>query len=272
MISPNTAEVKRLFDFLEFRTFDERLAEALGPAGASCCRREERVRAGRRDHRQRVAGRRRPRRCRRARAGRARRRRATASRARRRCRASPSSPTPRRPRCSGSRPPTSPTRRSPRRSARRRFLGHDTKPLMRSLLRERRSTSAARARHRHRRLPARPGRGPLRARPRPRGLHARSPRRATTHGGRASSTSTARPAEPPTDRRRARRSPSRARRADPGQPRSDRAWPSCTARSRTRSSSCWPGWSTSASPSTVGELRDALEADSPPRCSGSASS
>ena len=34
VISPNQAEVKRLFDFLEFRTFEARLAEALGPAAA----------------------------------------------------------------------------------------------------------------------------------------------------------------------------------------------------------------------------------------------
>ncbi len=32
VIEPNMAEVQRLFDFLEFRTFTERLAEALGPA------------------------------------------------------------------------------------------------------------------------------------------------------------------------------------------------------------------------------------------------
>jgi len=31
-VQPNMAEVQRLFDFLEFRTFTERLAEALGPA------------------------------------------------------------------------------------------------------------------------------------------------------------------------------------------------------------------------------------------------
>ena len=34
-INPDSAEVKRLFDFLEFRTFEARLAEALGPAGAA---------------------------------------------------------------------------------------------------------------------------------------------------------------------------------------------------------------------------------------------
>ena len=34
VIQPNQAEVKRLFDFLEFRTFEARLAEALGPAAA----------------------------------------------------------------------------------------------------------------------------------------------------------------------------------------------------------------------------------------------
>ncbi len=33
-MQPNPAEVKRLFDFLEFRTFEERLAEALGPGAA----------------------------------------------------------------------------------------------------------------------------------------------------------------------------------------------------------------------------------------------
>ena len=32
VVQPNMAEVQRLFDFLEFRTFAERLAEALGPA------------------------------------------------------------------------------------------------------------------------------------------------------------------------------------------------------------------------------------------------
>ena len=42
VISPNTAEVKRLFDFLEFRTFEARLAEALGPAGAALPTAEER--------------------------------------------------------------------------------------------------------------------------------------------------------------------------------------------------------------------------------------
>ena len=31
-MEPNMAEVQRLFDFLEFRTFAERMAEALGPA------------------------------------------------------------------------------------------------------------------------------------------------------------------------------------------------------------------------------------------------
>jgi DNA polymerase-1 len=35
VIKPNQAEVKRLFDFLEFRTFEARLAEALGPAAAA---------------------------------------------------------------------------------------------------------------------------------------------------------------------------------------------------------------------------------------------
>jgi len=34
VITPNSDEVKRLFQFLEFRTFEERLAEALGPAAA----------------------------------------------------------------------------------------------------------------------------------------------------------------------------------------------------------------------------------------------
>ena len=34
VIRPNQAEVKKLFDFLEFRTFEARLAEALGPAAA----------------------------------------------------------------------------------------------------------------------------------------------------------------------------------------------------------------------------------------------
>jgi DNA polymerase I len=34
VIRPNQPEVKRLFDFLEFRTFEARLAEALGPAAA----------------------------------------------------------------------------------------------------------------------------------------------------------------------------------------------------------------------------------------------
>jgi DNA polymerase I len=34
VIRPDPAEVKRLFDFLEFRTFEARLAEALGPAAA----------------------------------------------------------------------------------------------------------------------------------------------------------------------------------------------------------------------------------------------
>ncbi len=34
VIRPNQTEVKRLFDFLEFRTFEARLAEALGPAAA----------------------------------------------------------------------------------------------------------------------------------------------------------------------------------------------------------------------------------------------
>ena len=33
-MDPNMAEVQRLFDFLEFRTFTERLVEALGPAAA----------------------------------------------------------------------------------------------------------------------------------------------------------------------------------------------------------------------------------------------
>ena len=33
-VQPDPAEVKRLFNFLEFRTFEERLAEALGPGGA----------------------------------------------------------------------------------------------------------------------------------------------------------------------------------------------------------------------------------------------
>ena len=32
VMKPNMAEVKKLFDFLEFRTFAERLADALGPA------------------------------------------------------------------------------------------------------------------------------------------------------------------------------------------------------------------------------------------------
>jgi DNA polymerase I len=35
VIRPNQTEVKRLFDFLEFRTFEARLAEALGPAAAA---------------------------------------------------------------------------------------------------------------------------------------------------------------------------------------------------------------------------------------------
>ena len=41
-IKPNPAEVKRLFDFLEFRTFEARLAEALGPAGAAIPSAEDR--------------------------------------------------------------------------------------------------------------------------------------------------------------------------------------------------------------------------------------
>ena len=34
VIRPNQPAVKKLFDFLEFRTFEARLAEALGPAAA----------------------------------------------------------------------------------------------------------------------------------------------------------------------------------------------------------------------------------------------
>ena len=53
-MDPNMAEVQRLFDFLEFRTFAERMVEALGPGGGRAGRRRARA-PRRRGHRQRVA-------------------------------------------------------------------------------------------------------------------------------------------------------------------------------------------------------------------------
>ena len=105
------------------------------------------------------------------------------------------------------------------------------------------------ARHRHRRLPARSGRGPLRARPPGRALHPLRPGPRRT-GGQGS-------ARPRRHRRRAvdgrrargaRRAP--ARRADHVPDWPPTAWPSCTPRSRTPWSGCSPGWSTPASAST----------------------
>ena len=55
-VVPKPDEVKRLFDFLEFRTFADRLAEALGD-GRGIARSGAERRAGRRGHRRRVGGR-----------------------------------------------------------------------------------------------------------------------------------------------------------------------------------------------------------------------
>ena len=128
--------------------------------------------------------------------------------------------------------------------------GHDTKPLMRSLLMlgieldqlELDTAIAAYllepAESRYE-LPA-PDRAlhPLRRPGRRAG--GQGPARPRRHAGR------------PGRRRRppgAGRAP--PRRADPDPPRRATAWPSCTAPSRTRSCGCWPGWSTPASPSTA---------------------
>ena len=91
-------------------------------------------------------------------------------------------------------------RRRRRRPRRRPVQAHDAKALMRTLLAPSAADRPRRPgpRHRHRRLPARPGRGPLPARPTWSSATPASPWRPTSRPPRASSTSTARQAEPPT--------------------------------------------------------------------------
>ena len=244
------AEVQRLFDFLEFRTFAERLAEALGPAAVVLSSRRARA-ARRRGHRQRVAGRVGATLLASLDAARPRRRRGRARPGAAPLPGSPSSPTAT-PAAVTWIPADHLDDAGRRRRARPRppCAAHDAKALMRSLLARAASTSPgwqldtaiaaylldpAEARYELRHLVERYTRFAAAARR----AGGQGPARPRRHAGR------------PVDRRRARgarRAP--ARRADHDASSASRAWPTCTPRSRTRSCGCWPGWSTPASPST----------------------
>ena len=115
VMQPDMEEVRRLFDFLEFRTFAERLADALGPAAVvlRADEREQLVPEVRRWSRRW----RRPS-CSRRSMPPTSPRHGTVSRAAARCAASRSSPTPRPPPWPGSRPTTSTTSPSPARCRR----------------------------------------------------------------------------------------------------------------------------------------------------------
>ena len=248
------AEVKRLFEFLEFRSLMDRLNEALGAKGAAAAgavgRRSleaEVVRPARRRPRQLAA-------AGRPRGARRRRRPGPEPRAAARCSGWPS--------CSTAAAAdvawlpadivADPQRCSAALTDGRPLRAHQAKALLRALAALGIGVPRPGHGHRHRRLPARPGRDPLRRR-RPAGaLHRRPPARGG-RAGRASSTSARRASTRPRWRL-ARRWPSAAWRRRWRRRSRPRAWPRCTPRSRTRSCGCWPGWRTSASPSTGREL------------------
>ena len=255
-------EVRQLFDFLEFRTLYDRLLEALGAVDESApvdagpggdVLEAERTDLGRPGRGGRAAcgpwpratsplavaaawaGRRRPLAARGSGPGHRRRG--------RRGRVDPGG---------HARRPRRRTPRSPRWSAPagRPLVAHDAKALMRSLDELDVDVRVPRARHHDRRLPARPGRGPLRPRRAARPLRRRPAARPTTAPPRASSTSAA-TASTWASRRPAGRWPStgwstplhrRARRPGPAR--------RSTTRSRSRSSGCSPAWRSSAWAST----------------------
>ena len=114
--------------------------------------------------------------------------------------------------------------------------------------------AGARARHGDRRLPHRPGRDPLRDR-RPAGQVHELPARPGGPGRRRDSSTSATVRRRRTRGPAPRRSQSRTSATHSPARSTSRAWPSSTTRWRTRSSSCWRGWSTPASRSTTQELR-----------------
>ena len=161
-VTPNADEVKRLFDFLEFRTLADRLDEALSAMGTSVDlgpveQRAEIVAevttaASPGDAAAVIASATRstspPR--------------GSASRAAARSPGSRWWSTHRWPTCSGSPPTCSPTTRSRvALGAHANLRGHNVKPLMRSLLEFDVEVRGLAARHGDRRVPDRPGRGPL---------------------------------------------------------------------------------------------------------------
>ena len=246
-VVPKPDEVKRLFDFLEFRTFSDRLAEALGPTAGiapSGPRDElvaevstlddaaEAVRHLKALDVLDVAG---------AWAG-------EPGRSALLGLAFVTDPSSVRGRLAAGRRCSTTIRlaaatRRPRQRARSQHQGGHPLPAG-----ARHRSPRPPARHGDRRLPDRPRRGALRARRSDQQVHAVRP---AQHGGRrpVSSISTApasaTPSWPPATRSPCITSPSRSRRASP-----PRAWPTCTTASRTLSFVCWPGWSTSASAST----------------------
>ena len=247
VLEPKMAEVKRLFEFLEFRSLLDRLNEALGAKAGGVA---SAVGAGRR-------GRGRPR-------GRASPRPSRCSASSSRFDVAPSGPG-----AAGRSALTGlavvldgaagevawlPAERGhvpvdPGRAGRRPAVpGPPVEAAAAGAGRARRRRARAGHGHGDRRLPARSGRDPLRhrrpagalhRRPAARGRRAGRPARLRRGGGRTRRRS-----------RPARRWPSAGWRR-PSWPRwRRRAWPRCTPTSRTRSCGCWPAWRTSASRST----------------------
>ncbi len=262
-MQPNPDEVKRLFDFLEFRTFAERLGRGARAGGRRALGRRAPA-ARRRGHRERV---------------RRRRRRQLLGVARRRSTSPPSwDGEPGRGALRGLAvvtdadaaavdvDPGRPPRRSgasPPRSSAAAVRGHDAKPLMRSLLQlgidldglELDTAIAAylldpaEARYELPHLVERYTRFAAPAdEPAAKGqldLDGTQADPATSAGRQALAVHHL--VEPIADAAS-----------------TSRAWPSCTARSRTRWCACWPGWSTPASPSTspsCAALNERLTAD-----------
>ncbi len=251
---PDPAEVKRLFDFLEFRTLRGAPRRSPRPGARASCRRPRSAsRSWRRssiEHRRRRdgGGARRPRRGVprrgvRGRAGRG-----------RRSRASPSSPTRRTAAVAvDPRAITSRTRPSPPGCPDSGSARHDAKPLMRSLLDRGIELTGLELDTAIAAYLLEAGRGALRAGAPARGLHAvrgagrrsrqRRAARPRRHEGGATIERAGR------ERARGRGPLAEPIVAGAGTHRDARSLP---RPSRTRWWSCWRGWSTSASPSTAG--------------------